>query len=108
MGEYSDDMDGRAEVKIMVKEGSLKTVEHAAELLRELKPELSGLSGGKMEEAIDLMPGARERFLPRMPHLKGMVNVLGETKAVFQFKFNDLALNGETQVIVPPLSRRQD
>jgi hypothetical protein len=82
MGEHSGDMDGRAEVKIMVKGSSLNTVEHAVGLLMELKPEFPELSREKMEEAIDLMPGAREKLLFKIPHLKDMVNVLGEREAM--------------------------
>ncbi len=97
----------KAEVKIVVDKGSLQAIEHAMELLKELKPKLPDLSKEKVEEAIELMAQAKEKILPELPAFKEVIDVLGEREAEVKVKFNNLTLDGEAHLVVTPLRRMQ-
>ncbi len=97
----------QAEVRIIVDRGSLQAIEHALELLRELKPRLPDLSKEKMEEAIELIAQAKEKILPEIPTLKEVVDILGEREAEVKVRFNNLTVDGEACVVVTPLRRMQ-
>lgn len=95
----------KAEMRIVVDRGSLRAMENAMELLRDLKPSLPDLSKEKVEEAIELMAQAKERILPEIPAFKEVVDVLGEREAEVRVKFNNLTLDGEAQVVFTPLKK---
>ncbi len=97
----------KAEMRIVVDRGSLRAMENAMELLKDLKPSLPDLSKEKVEEAIELMAQAKERILPEIPAFKDVVDVLGEREAEVRVKFNNLTLDGEAQVVFTPLKRMQ-
>ena len=95
----------KAEVKIVVDSGSLKAIENAIALLKDLTPGLPELSKEKVEEAIELMAQAKERILPEIPAFKEAVDVLGEREAEVHVKFNNLTLDGEAKIIFTPLKK---
>lgn len=102
-----EEMEEKAEVRIIVDRGSLKAIESAIDLLTELKPKLPDISKEKVEEAIELMAQAKEKVLPEIPTFKEIVDALGEREAEVKVRFNNLTVDGEAQVVLTPLRRVQ-
>lgn len=98
-------LEEKAEVRIIVDKGSLKAIESALDLLRELKPKLPDLSKEKVEEAIELIAQAKEKILPEIPTFREFVDVVGEREAEVKVKFTNLTLDGEAQLVIMPLKK---